>query len=132
MSISDNGVTVHNGEESSLVVEIKEKLYSRPILLELKGVIHNQRVEVFSQGEDGLLCYQCRLCVLDVGELKHHILAGSHTSRYSIHQGYTKMYCDLREVYWWNGMKRYIADFVTKFPNCQVVKVEHQMPGCMT
>ena len=31
MSISDNGVTVQNGEESSLVVEVKEKQDSDPI-----------------------------------------------------------------------------------------------------
>ena len=50
MSISDNGVTVQNGAESSLVVEVKENQDNDPILLELKGAVHNQRVEVFSQG----------------------------------------------------------------------------------
>ncbi|WMV54949.1 hypothetical protein MTR67_048334 [Solanum verrucosum] len=93
---------------------------------------HNQRVEVFSQGGDGVLLYQGRLCVPDVGELRQHILAEAHNSRYSIHPGATKMYRDLREVYWWNGMKRDIADFVAKCPNCQQVKVEHQKPGGMT
>ena len=48
MSISNNGVTVQNGEESSLVVEVKEKQENDPILLELKGAVNNQRVEVFS------------------------------------------------------------------------------------
>ena len=48
MSISDSGVTVQNETESSLVVEVKEKKDSDPILLELKGAVHNQRVEVFS------------------------------------------------------------------------------------
>ncbi|WMV09746.1 hypothetical protein MTR67_003131 [Solanum verrucosum] len=38
------------------------------------------------------------------------------------------MYRDLREVFWWNGMKRDITDFVAKFPNCQQVKVEQQKP----
>ena len=41
--------------ESSLVVEVKEKQESNPILLELKGAVNNQRVEVFSQGGDGVL-----------------------------------------------------------------------------
>ncbi|KAH0671258.1 hypothetical protein KY285_025475 [Solanum tuberosum] len=99
MIISDGGVTVQNGAESSLVVEVKEKQYSDPILLELKGAVHNQRVEVFSQGGDGLLRYQGRLCVPDVGELRQHILAEAHNSRYSIHPGATKVYRDLREVY---------------------------------
>ncbi|WMV29209.1 hypothetical protein MTR67_022594 [Solanum verrucosum] len=53
----------------------------------------------------------------------------AHSSRYSIHPGSTKMYCDLREVYWWNGMKKGIAEFVSKCPNCQQVKVEHRRSG---
>ena len=74
MSISDSGVTVQNGAESSLVVEVKENRDSDPMLLELKGAVHNQRVEVFSRGGDGVLRYQDRLCVPDVGELRNHIL----------------------------------------------------------
>ena len=66
MSISDNGVTFQNRVESSLVVEVKEKRDSDPILLELKGAVHNQSVKVFSQGRDCVFCYQCRLCVPDV------------------------------------------------------------------
>ncbi|KAH0748340.1 hypothetical protein KY290_027572 [Solanum tuberosum] len=132
MSISDGGVTVQNGAESSLVVEVKEKQDSDPILLELKSAVHNQRMEILSQGGDGVLRYQGILSVPDVGELRHHIVAEAHNSRYSIHPGATKMYCDLREDYWWNGIKRDIADFVAKCPNCQQVKVEHLKPGGMT
>ena len=80
MSILDNGVTVKNGAEFSLVVEVKEKQHSDPILLELKNAVHNQRVEVFSQRGDGVLCYKVRLCVPDVGELRKHILAEAHNS----------------------------------------------------
>ena len=53
--ISDNGVTVQNGVESSLLVEVKEKQDSDPIFLELKGAVHNQIVEVFSQRGDGVI-----------------------------------------------------------------------------
>ena len=119
MSISDSGVTVQNGAESCLVVEVKKKQESDPILLELKSAVNNQRVDIFSQGGDGVLRYKGRLCVPNVGELRQHILAEAHNSRYSIHPGATKMYRDLREIYWWNGMKRDIADFVSKCPNCQ-------------
>ena len=41
MSISDSGVTVQNGEESSLVVEVNEKQESDPILLELNSAVKN-------------------------------------------------------------------------------------------
>ena len=132
MSISDSGVTVQNGAESSLVVKVKEKQDNDPILLELKNAVHNQRVEVFFQGGDGVLRYQDRLCVPDVGELRKHILVEAHYSRYSIHLGATKMYRDLREVYWWSGMKRDIEDLVSKYPNCQQVNIEHQKLRGMT
>ncbi|WMV08337.1 hypothetical protein MTR67_001722 [Solanum verrucosum] len=42
------------------------------------------------------------------------------------------MYRDLREVFWWNDIKRDIASFLSKCSNCQQVKVEHQKLGGMT
>ena len=62
-------------------------------------------MEVFSQGGDGVLRYQGRLCVPNVGELRQHILVEAHNSRYSIYLGDTKTYRDMREVDWWNGIK---------------------------
>ena len=38
------------------------------------------------------------------------------------------MYKDLRQNYWWLGMKRDIAQFVAQCLVCQQVKVEHQRP----
>jgi len=55
----------------------------------------------------------------------------AHSSRYSIHPGSTKMYRDLRDVYWWSSMKKGIGKFVAKCSNCQQVKVEHQRPDGM-
>ncbi|KAH0722926.1 hypothetical protein KY289_005970 [Solanum tuberosum] len=92
---SYGGVIVQNGSESSLVAEVKEKQDSDPILLQLKGAIHQQKIEVFSQGGDGVLRYQGCLCVPNVGELRQQILTEAHNSRYSIHIGDTKMYHDL-------------------------------------
>ena len=71
------------------MVEVKEKQDSDPIFLEHKGAVHNHSVEVFSQEGDGVLRYQGRLCVPDVGELRHHILVEAHNSRYSIHHRIT-------------------------------------------
>ncbi|WMV51419.1 hypothetical protein MTR67_044804 [Solanum verrucosum] len=70
-----------------------------------------------------------RLYVPNVDDLRELILSKTHSSRYSNHLGATKMYRDLREVYWWNEMKNDIAEFVAKCPNCQQVKVEHQKLG---
>ena len=39
------------------------------------------------------------------------------------------MYHVLREIYWWEGFKRDIGEFVSKSPNCQQVKAGHQKLG---
>ncbi|WMV25596.1 hypothetical protein MTR67_018981 [Solanum verrucosum] len=119
---SDSGVIVHNGLESSLVAEVKETQDSDPTLLQLKGAIHRQKVEVFSLGGDGVLHYQGRLCFPNVGELRQQVLTEAHDSKYSIHPGATKMYRDLREVFCWNDMKRDIEDFMAKCHNCQQLR----------
>jgi len=38
----------------------------------------------------------------------------------------TKMYKDLKESLWWNGMKTNVADFVASCLMCQKAKIEHQ------
>ena len=42
------------------------------------------------------------------------------------------MYHDLQEVYRLNSLKKDIAEFVVKCPNCQQVKAEHQRPEGLT
>ena len=39
-----------------------------------------------------------------------------------MHPGGTKMYQITKEHYWWNGMKRGIADFIYTFLVCQANK----------
>nr|GEW34116.1 putative reverse transcriptase domain-containing protein [Tanacetum cinerariifolium] len=56
-----------------------------------------------------------------VGNVRMIILNEAHTSRYYVHPGADKMYHDLRNIYWWLGMRRDIAiydkitmDLITK------------------
>ena len=46
-----------------------------------------------------------------------------------MHLGSTKMYQDLKVLYWWSGMKIDVSEIVTKCMVCQKVKVEHQVPS---
>ena len=39
------------------------------------------------------------------------------------------MFRDLQRKYWWRGMKRDVATFVSRCLICQQVKIEHQRPG---
>ncbi|GKA80444.1 putative reverse transcriptase domain-containing protein, partial [Tanacetum coccineum] len=50
----------------------------------------------------------------------------SDESLYSVHPGVDKMYYDLRDIYWWPGMKKDIALYVSKFLTCSKIKAEHQ------
>ncbi|XP_070039522.1 uncharacterized protein [Nicotiana tomentosiformis] len=129
---SEGGVVVQNRAESLLVVEDKERQYDDQLLvqLQLKEWIHKHKTMAFPLGtDDGTIRYQGRPCVPIVDGLRERIMTEAHTSRYSVHPRSTKMYLDLKEVYWWNGMKRNMADFVARCPNCQQVKAEHQRPG---
>jgi hypothetical protein len=39
------------------------------------------------------------------------------------------MYMDLKDIFWWNNMKREIAKYVSECHTCQRVKGEHQSPA---
>jgi hypothetical protein len=53
-------------------------------------------------------------------------LREDHDSTYYVHPGSTRMYQDLKEKYWWYGLKRDVATYVTLCDICQRVKAEHQ------
>ena len=41
------------------------------------------------------------------------------------------MYQDLKKMFWWSGMKKDIAEVVSKWLACQKVKIEHQKSSGM-
>ncbi|GKB12068.1 putative reverse transcriptase domain-containing protein [Tanacetum coccineum] len=78
--------------------------------------------------EDGGLYFMYRIWVPLVGDVRKMIMDEAHTTKYSIHLGADKMYHNLRDMYWWPGMKRDIATYVSKCLTCSKVKAEHQKP----
>ena len=86
--------------------------------MELKGLVLIKMNESFALGDNGILRYQDMICVPDVDDLRTRIVAEAHRSRYSLRPSSTKMYHDLKQSYWWNGMKKDIAKYVDKCPNC--------------
>jgi hypothetical protein len=83
----------------------------------------------FNISNDSALRFGDKLCVPKDSTIKRKILEEAHHSPYTVHPSSTKMHRDLREVYWWNNMKREIAHFVEQCLTCQQVKVEHQKPS---
>ena len=61
-------------------------------------------------------------------DMREEILKEFHCSRFAVHLGGTKMYCDLRPQYYSSGMRRHIADFVCRCLTYQQVKAQHQKP----
>ena len=60
-------------------------------------------------GDDGILRFQGSVCVPDDAEVKKLIMEEGHKSRLSLLPGMTKMYQDLKETFWWQGMKRDVS-----------------------
>ncbi|GJU68766.1 putative reverse transcriptase domain-containing protein [Tanacetum coccineum] len=68
--------------------------------------------EMIEQRSDGTLYYLDRIWVPLKGEVRTLIMDEAHKSKYSVHPGADKMYYDLRDRYWWPGMKKDIAEYV--------------------
>ena len=81
-------------------------------------------------GSGGLL-YKNRLCVPNVMELKKKILNESHNTVFTMHPGSNKMYQDMKQSYWWPGMKKDISKYVATCLTCQQVKAEHQVASSL-
>ena len=97
-----------------------------PQMIKLKEEIEKGKKAEFQIRDDGMTVKGQRMCVPKYGELKRDIMEEAHSSAYAMHPGSTKMYKTLKEHYWWNGMKKEIASFVSRGLTCQQVKAEHQ------
>ncbi|GKB28308.1 putative reverse transcriptase domain-containing protein [Tanacetum coccineum] len=90
----------------------------------LRGV--DQQMEM---KEDRGLYFTHRICVPLIGDVRAIIMDEAHSTRYSVHPEADKTYYDLRDMYWWSGMKKDIATYVSKCLTCSKVKAEHQRPS---
>ncbi|GKC71444.1 putative reverse transcriptase domain-containing protein [Tanacetum coccineum] len=70
-----------------------------------------------------------RIWIPLVGNVRTLVMDEAHKSRYPIHLGVDKMCHDLRDVYWWPGIKKDITIYVSKCLTCSKIKAEHQRPS---
>ncbi|GJS64925.1 putative reverse transcriptase domain-containing protein [Tanacetum coccineum] len=75
------------------------------------------------------LYFMDRIWVPSIGDVRTIIMDEAHKTKYYVHPGADKMYYDLRDRYWWPGMKRDIATYASKCLTCSKVKAEHQRPS---
>ncbi|GJY40222.1 putative reverse transcriptase domain-containing protein [Tanacetum coccineum] len=103
-------MTVQPGLKERIQVAQIEALRQENILMEnLHGL--DQQMEK-KEGES--LYFMDRIWVPLIGDMRSIIMDEAHKTKYSVHPGADKMYYDLRDRYWWPGMKRDIATYVSK------------------
>ncbi|GKB01078.1 putative nucleotidyltransferase, ribonuclease H [Tanacetum coccineum] len=85
--------------------------------------------EIIEHMSNGELYYLDQIWVPLMGDVRTLIMDEAHKSKYFVHPGANKMYYDLRDRYWWLGMKKDIAIYVSRCLTCLKVKAEHQSPS---
>ncbi|XP_073304134.1 uncharacterized protein [Primulina huaijiensis] len=108
---------------------IKDGQQNDKQLLEMKYMTELKGNSEFGLNSDGLMTFRGRICVLIGDNIRRDVLIEAHNAPYSIHPGSTKMYQDLRRLFWWPGMKKDIALYISECLTCQQVKSEHQRPA---
>ena len=101
--------------EDPQIVEIMDKL--------IRGETSSHLAR-YSIDDKGWLRRDGRLCVPMVEDLVRRVLEEAHRSKLTIHPGGDKMYKDMKRIFFWPGMKKDVAEFVSRCIICQQVKAE--------
>jgi len=76
-----------------------------------------------------MLGFKGRICVLVDEEMERRIMDKGNKGYLSLHPSMSKMYQDLKESFWWSGMKKEIGQYIVTCMTFQKAKVEHEMHG---
>jgi hypothetical protein len=114
--------------ESTLEQDIRRGQLTNEKIAEYKKLIKLGKVPEFMEDEHETVWFKNRICVPEIKKLRETILREAHDLAYSIHPGSNKMYQDLKQRYWWYGMKNDVAAHVALCDTCQRVKAEYQRP----
>lgn len=81
-------------------------------------LINQGKRDDFRINENGVIRFRGRVCLPNVPDLKKSIIEEGCRSGMSIYPSATKMYQDLKKIFWWKRMKKEIAEFVYAFLTC--------------
>jgi hypothetical protein len=85
---------------------IRETQETNEELKQLREKIQERDGGDFRMDDDGLLCFRGQCCVPNQKDIRQEILAKAHWSKFSMRSREIKMYQDMKQKFWWNGMKR--------------------------
>jgi hypothetical protein len=108
--------------EPTLEQEIRKGQLQDKKLKEIAENIVIGKAPGFCMDDNRTLWFGKILCVPVNKAIRDAIFHEAHKSAYSIHLGSTKMYLDLKEKYWWYGLKRDVAEYVAICDTCQRLK----------
>ena len=93
-----------------MYVQIKEKLQQQSL---------EKRYEGYKLEEYGFLTYKGRIYILNVVGLRRAVMDEIHQALYSGHLGYQKTIATARKQYFWPGMKKDMAEYISRCMKCQ-------------
>ena len=92
--------------QSTLMDKIREAQKTDKEIATIKEKVSKVKVKGFREDEHDTLWFEDRVYVPNDQEIRKLILQEAHDSPYLIHPGNTKMYLDLKDSFWWTGMKK--------------------------
>ncbi|GJW84439.1 putative reverse transcriptase domain-containing protein [Tanacetum coccineum] len=122
------------GEEGELAREGVEIVFSDTLnLLKSEEAHESPPEEILTYSEENLYRQNFLSVILvERSQFQGHVVqpdVSTWNPSKIVHPGADKMYYDLRDLYWWPGMKRDIAEYVSRCLTCSKIKVEHQKPS---
>lgn len=103
--VDDGFILVGLIAKSTFLQHIHEAQKNDPELVAKRRQVVESKDSKFHIGTNDSFYYRNRICVPRNLKVKQNILQEAHSSRYSIHLGSNKIYNDLKQMYWWLGIK---------------------------
>ena len=98
-------VIVNHTIEDELYVHVKDKLHQQNL---------EKRYEGYKLEEDELLTYTNIIYIPQVGYMKRIAMDEIHQAPYSGHLGYQKTIATTQKKYFWPGMKKDVAEYISR------------------
>ena len=92
-----------------MYVQLKDKLQQQSI---------EKRYEGYKLEEDGLITYKDIIYIPNVADLRRVVMDEIHQAPYSSHPGYQKTIAIARKQYFWLGMKKDMAEYISRCMKC--------------
>jgi hypothetical protein len=128
--------TIHLEAVSACETDVKERIknaqetdpFVQTMTMYLQQEPTGVKYEGYQMNEGGLLTYRNRFYILACDNLKRFIMDELHKRPYSGHLGYQKMVIATNKQFYWPGLKKDIAEYLSKCIEFQQVKAEHRHP----